>query len=133
MDARISRAAALFGLLLAASAAQAQQPQPAPPSDGTSAACPQRGQNPGDVFAGALRAYHAALLARRLGHQEVRLEDVSARVGGGERLGSARRVDEAIARLGELVENPEFEVVAYSEEGRAAVFRLGDALAIARI
>jgi hypothetical protein len=43
------------------------------------------------------------------------------------------RVDEAIARLAEIVEHPSFELVAEAEEGRAAVFRLGDALAVAGI
>jgi hypothetical protein len=133
MEARVSRSAVLLVLSLAASPAQAQPPQSAPSGAGATAPSAQPGQGPGDVFAGALRAYHGALLARRLGHQEVRLEDVSARVAEGEELVHAGRVDEAIARLGELVENPQFELFADSDEGRAAVFRLGDALAIARI
>ena len=44
---------------------------------------------------------------------------------------AAGRVDEAIARLAELVEHPQFDLFADTEEGRAAVFRLGDALATA--
>ncbi|MGH7296249.1 MAG: hypothetical protein ACRELB_15010, partial [Polyangiaceae bacterium] len=87
---------------------------------------------PGDkLFADALRAYHAALLSRRLGQQDLRKEDVAARVAEGEQLMAAGRVDEAIARLAELVEHPRFDLYAESEDGRAAVFRLGDALATA--
>ena len=43
------------------------------------------------------------------------------------------RVDEAITRLVDLIESPSFELYADSDAGRAAVFRLGDALAEARI
>lgn len=80
-----------------------------------------------------LRAYHAALLARRLGREEIRREDVGARVAEAEGLIASGRLDEAVARLAEIVEHPSFEPFADSEEGRAAVFRLGDALAAAGI
>ncbi len=56
---------------------------------------------------------------------------MSARVAEAEQLTATGRVDEAIARLVELVEDPQFDLFADSEEGRAAVFRLGDALATA--
>ena len=46
---------------------------------------------------------------------------------------AAGRVDEAIARLVAVVEHPQFDLFADLEEGRAAVFRLGDALATAGI
>jgi len=71
------------------------------------------------------------LLSRRLGQQDLRKEDVAARVAESEQLMATGRVDEAIARLGELVEHPQFDLYADSEDGRAAVFRLGDALATA--
>jgi hypothetical protein len=45
----------------------------------------------------------------------------------------AGRVDEAIALLAALVEGPQFDLYAESEDGRAAVFRVGDALAQAGI
>lgn len=80
-----------------------------------------------------MRAYHAALLARRLGEPELTVEIVSARVAEAEQRMTSGRVDDAIARLGELVEHPQFELFADSEGGRAAVFRLGDALAAAGI
>jgi tetratricopeptide (TPR) repeat protein len=85
------------------------------------------------VFAGALRAYRTALVNRRLGQQELRREIVSARVAEAEQLMQAGRVDEAIARLAELVEDPQFDLFADSDDGRAAVFRLGDALATAAL
>jgi hypothetical protein len=89
---------------------------------------------PGDqLFAQALRAYHAALLSRRLGQQDLRREDVTARVGEAEELMAAGRTDEAIARLAEVVEHPQFDNYAQYDESRAAVFRLGDALATAGI
>jgi tetratricopeptide (TPR) repeat protein len=100
---------------------------PAPGSTSTSTTLPS-----GDrLFADALRAYHAALLSRRLGQQDLRKEDVAARVAEGEQLMATGRVDDAIARLGELVEHPQFDLYADSEDGRAATFRLGDALATA--
>ncbi len=85
------------------------------------------------VFARALRAYHAALLARHLGQIELRREDVAARVAEAEGLTAAGRVAEAIARLAEIVEHPQFDLFADTDEGHAAVFRLGDALATAGI
>ncbi|HEY6463168.1 MAG TPA: hypothetical protein VIY73_23520, partial [Polyangiaceae bacterium] len=74
-----------------------------------------------------------ALQARHLGQTDLRKEDVAARVAEGEQLMAAGRVDEAIARLAELVEHPQFDLFADSDDGRAAVFRLGDALATAGI
>jgi hypothetical protein len=86
-----------------------------------------------DAFGLALRTYHAALLARRLGREELRREDVSRAVAQAEGELAAGRTDEAIAGLAEVVEHPSFELYAETEEGRAAVFRLGDALATAGI
>lgn len=105
---------------------------PAPPSPAPAASPADATATAGDqLFASAMRAYHAALLARRLGVEDLRREVVSARVAEAEQLTATGRVDEAIARLAELVEHPKFNLFADSEEGRAAVFRLGDALATA--
>jgi len=50
--------------------------------------------------AAGIRAYHAALVARRLGSDApLNLDDVSARVADAEQLVSTGRLDEAIARL----------------------------------
>lgn len=117
-------------LCLAASGAWGQMPTQSPPAANGAA---DKSLTVDDVFGSALRAYHRALLTRRLGQQELRLEDVAARVAEGEQLTNAGRIDEAIARLAELVEHPQFELFADTQEGQAAVFRLGDALAIAGI
>ncbi|HEV3192679.1 MAG TPA: tetratricopeptide repeat protein [Polyangiaceae bacterium] len=85
------------------------------------------------VFAGALRAYQAALAQRRLGLGELRRELVSGRVAEAEELMASGRIDEAIARLAEIVEHEQFTLFADTEEGRAALFRLGDALATAGV
>jgi tetratricopeptide (TPR) repeat protein len=85
------------------------------------------------LFAEALRAYHAALLARHLGQTEIRREDIGSRVAEAENLVASGRVDEAVARLVEIVENANFDLFVRTEEGRAALFRLGDALATAGI
>jgi tetratricopeptide (TPR) repeat protein len=111
----------------AAATSSAAAPTAAAPAATPSAAAADQ------LFAGALRAYHTALVNRRLGQQELRREIVSARVTEAEQLMAAGRVDEAIARLAELVEDPQFDLFADSEDGRAAVFRLGDALATAAL
>ena len=121
---------------LAPAPAPARTPTPTPTPASALAPAPATPPPPpdsGSLFGSALRAYHAALLARRLGQPELRLEIISARVAEGEQLVADGRIDEAIARLGELVEHPQFEMFADSPEGRAAVFRLGDALATAGI
>lgn len=129
--ARPSRLAFLALVLLAPPASAQAPAATAPPAASTSA--PPRGADQGRLFAQALRAYRAALRARRLGQEELRKEDVAARVGEGEQLMNGGRVDEAIALLLALVEAPEFDLYAESQDGRAAVFRLGDALAQAGI
>ena len=76
-----------------------------------------------------MRDYHAALAQRRLGSQEsLKLDDVRARGAEAEDLLRIGRIDEAIARLVEIVEHPRFESFAENEEGRAAIYLLGDAL-----
>jgi tetratricopeptide (TPR) repeat protein len=133
-------AAAILPLLT--STAWAQPPAPAatvppaappPPSAPAPASSTVPASDASQLFASALRSYRAALTARRLGEVKLRREDVSARVAEAEQLMGAGRVDEAIARLSEVVENPQFDLFSDSEEGWAAVFRLGDALATAGI
>ncbi len=103
-----------------------------PPASAVAPPAPPAPPPAGDkLFADALRAYHTALLSRRLGQSDLRKEDVAARVAEGEQLMASGRVDEAIARLGELVEHPQFDLYVDTEDGRAATFRLGDALATA--
>lgn len=123
------------GKAAAGKAAPATAPAPAPaPASAPPPASASAPAMAGDqLFAQALRAYHAALLSRRLGQQDLRREDVAARVAEGEQLMAAGRIDEAISRLAEVVEHPQFELYAEYDEARAAVFRLGDALATAGI
>src|SRR5215470_7518633 len=103
--------------------------QPAPPQAQPGAPTPETAPNAGDA---PIRAYHAALAARRLGSLEtLRLDDVRARLADAEVLVQAGRRDEAIARLTELVSHPRFEPFAENDEGLAAVTLLGDALASA--
>jgi len=79
-----------------------------------------------------MRDYHASLEQRRLGSQEpLRLDVVKTRVALAEEEVRTGRVDEAVARLVDLVEHPRFSAFAEDEAGRAAVFLLGDALATA--
>lgn len=81
-----------------------------------------------------MAAYHATLEQRRLGAtQALRLSDVADRLAEGEDLLRTGRVDESISRLTEMVESPQFQPFAENEEGRAAIFALGDALATAGI
>jgi tetratricopeptide (TPR) repeat protein len=127
-------AAALLAALGAPAASTA-----APPPAATSAAIPTptptptSTPTPGTLFSQVLHAYHSALAARRLGDPPLRREDIGARVAEAEQLVAAGRVDEAIARLVAVVENPQFDLFAELDEGRAAMFRLGDALAVAGI
>lgn len=117
-----------------ATATTTATPPPTATATTTAAAAPTTTPPSAEPSRGdAMRAYHAALQRRRLGQQEIRLEDVRDRVAEAEQKLSAGRTDEAIARLTDLVEHPKFELFAETEEGRAAVFRLGDALATAGI
>jgi hypothetical protein len=117
-----------------ATAPPASAPTPAGATAASTPGAPSSSQgDAGKVFAQALQAYRAALQARRLGAEDLRKEDVTARVAEAEQLMNAGRVDEAIALLAALVERPQFDLYAESEDGRAAVFRLGDALAQAGI
>jgi len=148
MMKRVGALPLVFATLVAGTVSMAQTPRPPagapaasskvvvpppPPSAVTtqpvtepaSSADPSRGDH--------MRAYHAALGARRLGQQDLRLEDVQSRVAEAEAFLTTGRTDEAIARLTDLVEHPKFDLFANTEDGRAAVFRLGDALATAGI
>jgi len=79
-----------------------------------------------------LRAYHEALGRRRLGSQEqLTGDEVHERLAEVEDLQRSGRTDEAIARMAEIVEHPRFDAYVDTEDGRAAVWLLGDALASA--
>jgi hypothetical protein len=81
-----------------------------------------------------MRAYHDAMARRRLGSADaMRVEQVAERVADAEALVSAGRHEEAIAKMTEIVEHPKFDLVAETQEGRAALYLLGHALASAGI
>jgi len=95
--------------------------------DGPRAAAP--GDDAPDTRGDAMRAYQKALDARKLAASTPlsvqRLQTELPAIE--EKLASGRR-DEAIGDLVYLVESPRFEPFAGSEEGKAALFLLGDAL-----
>ncbi|HEX8791391.1 MAG TPA: hypothetical protein VF765_10615, partial [Polyangiaceae bacterium] len=129
-----------IGVILAmtlVTATAAAQPPAKPAPTATPAATPTptatSATAPDQLFVQAMRAYHTALLTRKLGQQDLRKEDVAFHVTEAEGLMASGRVDEAIADLAAIVEHPQFDLFADTEEGRAAVFRLGDALATAGI
>jgi hypothetical protein len=147
-----SAGALLVALLPAAGVVFAQPPQagaptePAPPAPASTPATPDEdapttappppaASSPKDPTRGdAMRAYHAAMTRRRLGSQQgIRAEQVSERVAEAEQLVSTGRYDDAISRLTETVEHPTFDNVAETEQGRAALYLLGEALASAGI
>jgi len=134
------------GLTLAASVAAAE-PAPSAPAAGTGAAAPDAAAAaisapaaspataavasvaaPADPGS-ALRAYHEALAARRLdASAQLSTEKLRGLIESAEaQLGMGRR-DEAIAILAGVVESPRFAPLQTLDEGRAAVFTLGDAL-----
>jgi tetratricopeptide (TPR) repeat protein len=81
-----------------------------------------------------MRAYHDAMARRRLGSAEaMRVEQVAERVAEAEALVSSGRHEEAIAKMTEVVEHPKFDLVSETQEGRAALYLLGHALASAGI
>lgn len=107
-----------------APAADAAPSEPAPPE------APSVNE-PGapDTKSSAMRAYHDALSKRRLAASaplsRQRLRDELGPIET--KLADGRR-DEAIGDLVYLVESPRFEPFASSDEGRAALYLLGDAL-----
>ena len=106
-------------------AATPATPAEAAPSKPTASTDPTRGDR--------MRAYHDAMLRRRLGSQEPIIDRLNERVAEAESLISTGRHDEAIAKLTEIVEHPKFDVTADSAESRAALYLLGHALASAGI
>jgi hypothetical protein len=105
----------------------------APASASASASAPAPA--PADPTRGAgMRSYHDAMARRRLGSADpIRIEQLTERVAEAEALVSVGRHEEAIAKMTEVVEHPKFDLVAETQEGRAALYLLGHALASAGI
>ncbi|HEX2874757.1 MAG TPA: hypothetical protein VHP33_26080 [Polyangiaceae bacterium] len=112
----------------AAGATAAAEADVTPPPDASAVATAY--DDTADTRGEAMRAYQKALDSKKLAAsaplsiQRLR-EDLP---GIEEKLGVGRR-DEAIGDLVYLIESPRFEPFASSEEGKAALFLLGDALA----
>ncbi|CAN5215620.1 hypothetical protein BH09MYX1_BH09MYX1_09310 [soil metagenome] len=137
----------LFGAIFAVSSAFAQAPTGSGTGTGTgssagagsgagagagaSTGTGNSTTEPSDRAAG-MKAYEDALAARKLGSTlAMKSTDVDERVAEAEELLRVGRVDEAIARLVEMVESPTFKPFENDENGRAATYTLGDALATA--
>ncbi len=122
-------ARAVLAQMHGASPATTAPPSPAaPPATIAPPAATARVAEYGDL----LRAYHAALVRRRLGSgEQLTPEDIHARLAEVELLARTARTDEAIARMTEVTEHPRFDAYAETEDGRAALFQAGDALASA--
>jgi tetratricopeptide (TPR) repeat protein len=100
--------------------ASAQQPQPQPQTQ--SGEPDSRGQ--------AMATYEEALKARKLGSMlQLSLDDVKTRAAEGEDLVRTGRIDEAVSRMLDMVESPQFVAFVNDEAGRAIIFLLGDAYA----
>ncbi|HSO33436.1 MAG TPA: hypothetical protein VLT33_12970 [Labilithrix sp.] len=106
-------------------------PAPAGPGAAPTGAAPAA---PDPTRGDRMRAYHDAMARRRLGSADaMRVEQVAERVAEAEALVSAGRHEEAIAKMTEVVEHPRFDQVSETQEGRAALYLLGHALAQAGI
>ena len=107
-----------FALVLVAFNSSAQQPQP----QAQSGEPDSRGQS--------MATYQDALKARKLGSTlQLSLDDVKTRAAEGEDLIRTGRIDEAVSRMLDLVESPQFVPFVADEAGRAVIFLLGDAYA----
>ncbi len=75
-----------------------------------------------------MATYQRALAARKLGSMlQLNLDDVQARAAEGEDLIRTGRIDEAVSRMLDMVESPQFTPFENDEPGRAVIFLLGDA------
>ena len=109
--------------------ASAAPPASAPPPPAPTTPVVASGPASPDTRGAAVRAYHAALTAARLGNAEAEsVERLSRVIAAAEAEASAGRRDEAIADLVFAVESSRFAPFAELDEGRAAVFLLGDTL-----
>lgn len=107
----------------------------APPPSASFPAAPAAPVTPKDPSRGeGMRAYQAAMTARRLGPQRApTAEEFRERVAEAELMARTGRTDEAISRLTELVESKDFAQSAETDEGRAAVLALGESYAAAGV
>ncbi|HYP86527.1 MAG TPA: hypothetical protein VEQ59_00200 [Polyangiaceae bacterium] len=118
-----------------APAGAAAEPTAAPPASpgaepGASAGEPKAYDDAPETRGDAMRAYQKALDSKKLGASApLSIQRLQADLPEIEEKLSSGRRDEAIGDLVYLIESPRFEPFANSEEGKAAIFLLGDALA----
>ncbi|MEO6603043.1 MAG: hypothetical protein ABIQ16_24370 [Polyangiaceae bacterium] len=125
-----------FALSIPAWAESAAAPSPAvaapAPGDSepsTPAAAPKPPEDSTDTRGAAMRAYQAALDKQKLAASApLSLQRIRDELGTIEEKLSSGRRDEAIGDLVYIVESPRFDPFKSSDEGRAAVYWLGDAL-----
>jgi hypothetical protein len=105
----------------------------APPIDPSAAPSPaDTATNATDTRSSAMTAYNKALAERRLeASSTLSTAAIRERLLEIQELSGAGRRDEVIASLVRLVESPRFADFADSDEGHAATYALGDALATA--
>jgi tetratricopeptide (TPR) repeat protein len=102
----------------------------APPAESAAPEPPRADRKPTtDTRAAAMRAYQKALEARKLGvTTRLTRQLIAQELAAAEAKVLDGRRDEAIGDLVYLIENPRFDPFLTFEEGRAAVFLLGDSL-----
>ncbi|HKY39903.1 MAG TPA: hypothetical protein VJN18_28400 [Polyangiaceae bacterium] len=119
------------------SAAGGQTAQPAAPAAPAGEAAnpgateaPKTYDDSTDTRGDAMRAYQKALDSKKLGASApLSIQRLQEELPGIEEKVAMGRRDEAIGDLVYLIESPRFEPFASSEEGKAALFLLGDSLA----
>ncbi len=85
---------------------------------------------PEEAHDNPMATYQRALAARKLGSMlQLSLDDVQARAAEGEDLIRTGRIDEAVSRMLDMVESPQFTAFENDEPGRAMIFLVGDAYA----
>ena len=108
----------------------AAAPAPAAPPESAAEAAPKPAAvDSSDTRGAAMRAYQAALDKQKLAASApLSLARIRDELGSIEEKISSGRRDEAIGDLVYIVESPRFDPFKNSDEGRAAVYWLGDAL-----
>ena len=126
---RWSALGAVFVWSASASAQLPKAPAPASPEAAAEVAPKPAVVDSTDTRGGSMRAYQAALDKQKLAASvPLSLQRIRDELGSIEEKISSGRRDEAIGDLVYIVESPRFDPFKSSDEGRAAIYWLGDAL-----
>ncbi|HKO50152.1 MAG TPA: hypothetical protein VJV79_20620 [Polyangiaceae bacterium] len=130
---RLALHGSLLGVLFAwsvpATAQTSPAPAPAAPEPTIDAVKPVSSEATSDTRGASMRAYQVALDKQKLAASApLSLARIRDELGSIEEKISSGRRDEAIGDLVYIVESPRFDPFKSSEEGRAALYWLGDAL-----